>query len=112
MPVTTKLCGVAPTCCFRSDPRPGRTCSSARCSPSNCSARRRSLRTTLIIAKDSGMIRLAPVLITLPLLAAASAPVQPVSVPLDTQVQQARAEQFAAEAQAVKLEKLAAGARG
>ena len=47
------------------------------------------------------MIRLAPVLITLPLLAAASAPVQPVSVPLDTQVQQARAEQFAAEAQAV-----------
>ena len=61
---------------------------------------------------DSGVTRLAPLLIALPLLAATSAPVQPVSVPLDTQVQQARAEQSAAEAQAAKLEKVAAGARG
>jgi septal ring factor EnvC (AmiA/AmiB activator) len=55
---------------------------------------------------------LAPVLIALPLLAAASAPVQPEGVPLDDQLRQARAEQFAAETEAAKLEQVAAQARG
>ena len=54
----------------------------------------------------------APVLIALPLLSAASAPVQPAGVPLDTEVQQARAEQAAAEAEVTKLEQTAAHARG
>jgi septal ring factor EnvC (AmiA/AmiB activator) len=58
------------------------------------------------------MRRIAPVLITLPFLAAASAPVQPAGVPLDTALQQARAEQSAAEAEAVKLERVAAQAQG
>ncbi|HZC38750.1 MAG TPA: metalloendopeptidase, partial [Sphingomicrobium sp.] len=58
------------------------------------------------------MRRIAPVLIALPLLAAASAPVQPPSVPLDTQLQEARAEQSAAEAEAAKLERIAARAQG
>ena len=58
------------------------------------------------------MRRLAPVLIALPLLAAASAPVQPAGVPLDTELQQARAEQSAAEAEAAKLERVAAQAQG
>jgi septal ring factor EnvC (AmiA/AmiB activator) len=58
------------------------------------------------------MRRIAPVLIALPLLAAASAPVQPASVPLDTQLRQARVEQSAAEAEATKLERIAARAQG
>jgi septal ring factor EnvC (AmiA/AmiB activator) len=57
------------------------------------------------------MRRAAPLLL-LPLLAAASAPVQPEGVPLDRQLQQARAEQAAAEAQVAKLEQAAAKARG
>src|SRR5437762_2262297 len=109
---TMKRCGAAPTCCCRSVRRPGRTCSSARCSPSNCSAPHRSLRTTLIIAKVSVMRRLAPILLALPMLAAASAPVPPEGVSLDTQLQQARAEQSAAEGEAAKLEQAAAKAQG
>ena len=58
------------------------------------------------------MRRLAPVLIALPLLAAASAPVQPEGVSLDAQLQQARAEQSAAEGEAAKLEQAAARAQG
>jgi septal ring factor EnvC (AmiA/AmiB activator) len=58
------------------------------------------------------MRRIAPVLIALPLLAAASAPVQPPAIPLDAQLQQARAEQSAAEAEAAKLEHAAAQAQG
>src|SRR5947209_1255459 len=58
------------------------------------------------------MSRIAPVLIALPLLAAGSAPVQPAGIPLDAQLQQARAEQSAAEAQAAKLERVAAQAQG
>ena len=58
------------------------------------------------------MRRIAPVLIALPLLAAASAPVQPAGVPLDSELQQARAEQSAAEAEAAKLERVAAQAQG
>src|SRR5690242_534179 len=46
-----------PICCCRSAGRPGRTSSPAPCSPSNCGARRRSLPTTRITAKDSGMTR-------------------------------------------------------
>src|SRR2546423_14984176 len=107
-----KLCGAAPTCCCRLVRRPGRTSSSARCSPSNCSAPHQSLRTTLIIAKGSAMRRLAPVLIALPLLAAASTPVQPERISLDAQLQQARAEQSAAEGEAAKLERAAARAQG
>jgi len=49
------------------------------------------------------MRRIAPVLIALPLLAAASAPVQPQSSSLDQELKQARAEQAAAEARAAKL---------
>src|SRR5437762_7083529 len=109
---TMKRCGAAPTCCCRSVRRPGRTCSSARCSPSNCSAPHRSLRTTLIIAKVSVMRRLAPILLALPMLAAASAPVPPEGVSLDTQLQQARAEQSAAEGEAANLERAAAKAQG
>jgi murein hydrolase activator len=55
---------------------------------------------------------IAPVLIALPLLAAASAPVQPAGVPLDAELQQARVEQSAAEAEAAKLERVAAQAQG
>jgi septal ring factor EnvC (AmiA/AmiB activator) len=51
-------------------------------------------------------------LIALPLLAAASAPVQPTGASLDAQLQQARAEQSQAEAEAAKLERVAAQARG
>jgi murein hydrolase activator len=58
------------------------------------------------------MRRIAPFLIALPLLAAASAPVQPAGVPLDAELQQARAEQSAAEAEAAKLERVAAQAQG
>ena len=58
------------------------------------------------------MRRIAPFLIGLPLLAAASAPVQPAGVSLDTELQQARAEQSAAEAEAAKLERVAAQAQG
>jgi|tagenome__1003787_1003787.scaffolds.fasta_scaffold20981748_4 septal ring factor EnvC (AmiA/AmiB activator) len=58
------------------------------------------------------MRRLVPVMIALPLLAAASAPVQPAGVPLDTQLQQARAEQTAAETEAAELEQAAAQAQG
>jgi len=50
-------------------------------------------------------------LLVLPLLAAASAPVQPQAVPLDAQLKQARADQAAAEAQAAKLERAAANAQ-
>jgi len=46
------------------------------------------------------------------LLAGASAPVQPLAVPLDRQLQQARAEQAAAEAQTARLEQAAGRARG
>ncbi|MEA3057607.1 MAG: murein hydrolase activator [Sphingomonadales bacterium] len=58
------------------------------------------------------MRRLAPLLIFLPLLAAASAPVQPAGVPLETQLRQARAEQSAAEAEAARLEQISAKAIG
>jgi septal ring factor EnvC (AmiA/AmiB activator) len=57
------------------------------------------------------MRHLAPILIALPLLAAASAPVQPEGMTLDAQIQQAHAEQSAAEAEAAKLERAAKGAR-
>jgi septal ring factor EnvC (AmiA/AmiB activator) len=58
------------------------------------------------------MRRIAPVLIALPLLAAASVPVQPAGVPLNSELQQARAQQSAAEAEAAKLERVAAKAQG
>jgi murein hydrolase activator len=70
------------------------------------------LRTIRIIAKVSGMRRLAPLIVILPLLAAASAPVVPAGVPLDERLKQARSEQVAAEAQAARLEQAAARARG
>ena len=53
----------------------------------------------------------APILLILPLLAAASAPVPPQNVPADTQLKSARLEQAAAEAKAAKLEQAAATAR-
>jgi murein hydrolase activator len=68
------------------------------------------LRTTLIIAKDRD-VRIAAPFLALPLLAAASAPMPPV-VPLDSQLQQARVEQAAAERAAARLEQAAAKAQG
>src|SRR5215210_7267495 len=106
----TRISAALPTCCFRSALLPGRTCSFGRCSPSNCSARRQSLRTTPIIAKDSAMRRVAALLLC-PLLAA-SALAQPAVEPLDAQLRQARAEQTAAEAETAKLQQAASRARG
>ena len=57
------------------------------------------------------MTRFTPVLLALPLLAAASAPVQSGRMPLDAEVERARAEQKAAESAAAKLERAAAEAR-
>jgi septal ring factor EnvC (AmiA/AmiB activator) len=57
-------------------------------------------------------MRLAPILVALPLLAAATAPVQPAGVSLDDQLKQARSEQATAEAEAAKLEQAAAKAKG
>jgi len=57
------------------------------------------------------MLRFA-LLMMLPLFAAASAPVQTEGVSLDRRLQQAKAEQVDAEAQAARLEKAAAQARG
>src|SRR5258708_597156 len=63
----------APTCYCRSARRPGRTCWSGGCLPSNCSARHRSLRTIPIIAKDRRMRGAAFALFIVPLLAASQA---------------------------------------
>src|SRR5215217_6673250 len=57
------------------------------------------------------MRRIAPVLLILPLLGAASAPVPPQSAMLDQELQRARSEQTAAEARAAKLEQAASKAR-
>src|SRR5688572_10884625 len=106
------LSAARPTCCCRSGPPPGRTCWSGRCSPSNCSGRLRALRTTPIIAKGKRMRRFAPLLVAIPLLLAASAPVQPVSETVDEALKRARAEARAADAQVRKLERAAEEARG
>ena len=58
------------------------------------------------------MIRAALVLLFVPLLAAASAPVQPAGESLDHALQRARAEQSSAEAETRRLEQIAANARG
>src|SRR3954447_19840264 len=97
-------------CCFPSARRPGRTCSSGRCSPSNCFAQPRSLRTIPITAKDKAMRGAAFALLLCPLLAA-SALAQSLGQPLDVQLKQAQAEQAAADAQTARLEKAAAQAR-
>jgi septal ring factor EnvC (AmiA/AmiB activator) len=57
------------------------------------------------------MRRIAPLLILLPFLAAASAPVQPQGPSLDQELRQARSEQAAAEARAAKLDQVASKAR-
>lgn len=57
-------------------------------------------------------MRIAPLTLALPLLAAASAPVQRVELPLDRQLQQAKSEQAAAEKEAMRLEQAADKARG
>ena len=57
------------------------------------------------------MTRAAPFLLIAPLLAAASAPVQPRGPSLNDELRQARAEQASAEAETTRLEKIAAGAR-
>src|SRR6185369_9917158 len=88
----------------------GRICSSAQCSRSNCSGRLRSLRTTPITAKVEAM-RIVSLIFALPLLAAASAPVQPVGPTLGQQLQQAKAERAAAESAAAKLQQEAARAQ-
>jgi septal ring factor EnvC (AmiA/AmiB activator) len=53
---------------------------------------------------------LAPLIVTLPVLAAASAPVQRLVAPFNAELAQARAEQAAAEAETAKLQKLATDA--
>jgi septal ring factor EnvC (AmiA/AmiB activator) len=55
--------------------------------------------------------RLLPVLICLPLLAAASAPVRPPGVPIDTEIRRAQAEQASAEADVARLRNAAGKAR-
>ena len=57
-------------------------------------------------------MRIAAVILVLPLLAGASAPVQQAAPPLDVQLQQARAAQASAEKEAARLEQAAARARG
>jgi len=57
------------------------------------------------------MIRFAPVLLLAPLLAAASAPVQPQGPSLNDALKQAQKEQAFAEAETARLEKIASGAR-
>ena len=57
------------------------------------------------------MTPLAMILLLTPLIAA-SAPAQPQATPLEQQLQQARGEQAAAEAETARLEKAAAAARG
>jgi murein hydrolase activator len=57
-------------------------------------------------------VRIALLTLTLPLLAAASSPVQPGGIPLDRQLKQARSEQAAAEKEAARLERSAMKARG
>ena len=58
------------------------------------------------------MRRFAPLLVAVPLLLAASAPVQPVSETVDEALKRARAEARAADAQVRKLEQAAEQARG
>src|SRR5438270_2027838 len=100
-----------PTCCCPSVRRPGPTCWCVRCSPSNCSGRHRSLRTTLIIAKVSGMRGILAALISCPLLVG-SALAQSGGEPLDAALKAAMAEEAAADAQTAKLEKIASRAQG
>src|SRR5438067_6731188 len=107
--VMRRSSAAVPTCCCRSVPRPGRTCSSEPCSPSNCSARHQSLRTTPIIVKDRAMLRSVAVLLLCPLLAA-SALAQSAGEPLDAPLKIAQAEQAAAEAETAKLENAASQA--
>lgn len=56
-------------------------------------------------------MRITGAIVALPLLAAASAPVQPAGASLNSELQQARAEQIAAEKEAARLEQVAAKAR-
>ena len=58
------------------------------------------------------MRRLLPILVFLPLLVAASGPVQPPRTPLDSELKRARAEQAMAEAETARLEQTARKARG
>jgi murein hydrolase activator len=57
------------------------------------------------------MRSIAPLLIALPLLVAASAPVLPAGVPIEAELQRARAEQAGAEKEAGRLDKAAQNAR-
>jgi septal ring factor EnvC (AmiA/AmiB activator) len=57
-------------------------------------------------------MRIAVLIFVLPLLAAASAPVQPPALPLDAALRQAQAEQAAAEQAATRLDQAASRARG
>src|SRR4051812_15931545 len=100
------------TCSCPSERLPGLTCWSARCLRNSCSARRRSLPSTPIIARARRVVRLALPLLLTPLLLAASAPVQPAAEPLDQTLKEARAEQAAAENQAARLLRVADQARG
>ena len=57
-------------------------------------------------------MRTAALIVALPLLAAASAPVEPLAVPPGEQLQRARSEQAAAEREAARLDQAAEKARG
>src|SRR4051812_7111079 len=108
---TATSSGDALTYCCHSARRPGRTCSSVRCWPSSCSERRRSLRTTPIIAKDRPMRSAVFATLLCPFLAA-SALAQSLGQPLEAQLEQAQAEQASAEAETARLEKESSQARG
>src|SRR5690242_21266029 len=95
-----------PTCCCRSVARPGRTCSPARCSPSNCGARPRSLPTIPITAKDSGMRGGWVIAGGMTALIAASAFAAPSSDPLAAERQHLVAAKQAAEAAQVRAARL------
>src|SRR5687768_9479536 len=99
-----------PTSCCRSGRRPGRICWSGRCSPSNCSAPHRSLRTTLIIVKGKAMRRAALIIAAPLLLAAGSAPVAPRAEPIDLAIARAKAEAADADRLVARLEAAAARA--
>src|SRR5436190_23228131 len=98
----TKISVETPTSCCPSVRKLGRTCWSGQCSLSNCSARRRSLPTIPITARDRAMRRLALALLLYPMLAA-SALAQSGGDPLDTALKAALAEQSTADAETARL---------
>src|ERR1700756_4294184 len=101
-----------PTCSCRSAAPPGRISSPARCLPSNCGARRVSLPTTPITAKDDAMRgRLAWGGIAIVALAAGGVLAASAQTPVSEQQQrlvEAKAASQAAAERSARLERAAA----